>query len=291
VTDLAAQATAIVDEWRRRHADCALEAFAQVVATRGAALAAGLGHAAEADRVVDAYLRLIAEALQLGYLDRATCAHLEAGPAPPTNLLARCLLDVVPRWLPTCAADRRLGVLAQVWNLGDGLLRQPPWMARIANALLPDVEDLEHLGQALAEKLEPLLSPPRSSSFAGPFALQMLDLREVDDEFLPGVMHAAAPAVICVHDRVRPGRYGAVALALRGGCRTLGTTPCLSDDLAPETRDPIEVQIGRGRARILGRDVELAAVEVEHAHLALASGFVVVSAVDSQRLWIVESAS
>jgi hypothetical protein len=290
VTDLASHATAIVDEWRRRHADCALEAFAQVVTTRGVVLAAGLGDVPDSDRVIDAYLRLVAEALQLGYLDRATCARLEDGPAPPTNLLAHCLLEVIPQRLPACAADRQLGLLAQIWNLGEGLLRQPPWMARIASALLPEVDNLEHLGPALAEKLEPLLSPPRSSSFAGPFAVQMLDLREVDDDFLPGAMHAATPTVICVHDRVRRGRYGAVALAARGGCRSLGTTPCLADEPA-EIRDPIDVQIGDGRARIASHDVALPTVHAESAHLTLASGFVVVSAVDSQRLWIVESAS
>jgi hypothetical protein len=289
VTDVAAVATRVMGEWQRRHADWTPEPFAQVAATSGAALAAALPDAPDAERVVDAYLRLVAEALRLGYLDRTSRAPVGSEAPAEASLLGRLLLETIPRRLPAYAADRRLGLLAEVWNLGEGLLRQPPWMARVAGALMRDLDDLERLGAALVATLEPLIAPARRSAFAGPFAVQVLDLREVDDEFLPGHMHAAAPSVLCVHDRLRESLHGAVVLAPGGASRSLGATPCLaSDDAAAAS---LEVQVGEGQARIAGRSVSLPTVYAAHAHVVLGSGFMAVSATDSQRLWIVESAS
>jgi hypothetical protein len=173
--------------------------------------------------------------------------------------------------------------------VGEGLHREPPWKGRLANVLVPDV-DLDRLGEALAATLEPLLVVPRTSSFGGPFALHLLDLREVDDDFLPGAMHAAAASIVCVHDRLRSERHAAVALAARGASRTLGTSPCLSD-APPGTDGAVDAVLGPGKVMVAGREVALAAVSAPQAHLVMASGFVVVSAVDSQRLWVLESGS
>jgi hypothetical protein len=150
-------------------------------------------------------------------------------------------------------------------------------MERIASALTSDLDDLEHLGESLAQTLAPLLSSPRRSSFAGPFSVHVVDLRQVDDELLPGPMHAAAPSMLCVHDRLRPRLHAAVLLAGDGASRSLGLTPCLQHDAAS--------------AASFGVPIALPAVRSPHAHVAFASGFVAVSAEDSQRLWIVESAA
>jgi hypothetical protein len=290
VTDLTALATGVIEEWHRRHAGWDPRPFAEVAARAGAALAAELGDASGAGRVVDAYLRLVAEALRLGYLDRASCEALASGSPAPSNLLGRCLVEVLPRRLPAYPAERRLPILAEVWNLGEGLLRQPSWMGSVASSLMRDLDDLERLGELLSATLAPLMTEPRRSSFAGPFAVQVLDLRELDEEFLPGAMHAAAPAVLCVHDRVRPGLHGAVLVGAGGSGRSLGTTPCLAAH-AESAADSVEVRVARGRASLAGRDVALPTVHTEQAHVVLGSGFLAVSAVDSQRLWIVESAS
>jgi hypothetical protein len=293
-----------MEDWRRRFADWSPEPFAQVVATAGAALASAIPDGPQGDLVLDAYLRLVAEALRLGYVDPASCADLESGSPPTLNLLGRCLLDVVPRRLAAYGAEKRLGILARAWNVGEGLLRQPPWMARIANALLHDLDDLDHLAQSVTGTLEPLLTEPRHSSFAGPFSVQVVDLRDLDDEFLPGTMHVAAPYVLCVHDRLRRDTHGAVALSAGGTCRSLGTTPCLADRAIvggkapdepsrphPSDAHTIEVRVVQGRATVAGRKLALPTVHTEHAHVVVPSGFLAVSAVDSQRLWIVESAS
>jgi hypothetical protein len=292
VTDLIGIATRVMEEWRRQHAEWDPAPFAHVTASAGAALAADLGDGPGSVRVVDAYLRLVAEALRLRYVDRASCEALSSGSPASLNLLGRCLLEVVPRRLPAYAAGKRLAILARVWNLGEGLLRQPPWMGRIASTLIRDVDDLERLGETISATLAPLMTEPRRSSFEGPFAVQVLDLRGVDDEFLPGPMHAAAPAILCVHDRLRQGVHGAVVLAAGGSSRSLGTTPCLAKDVDQEqVGGALEVRVAQGRATIGGRELPLPTVHTEHAHAMLASGYLAVSAVDSQRLWIVESAS
>jgi hypothetical protein len=277
------------DEWRGRFAEWDDEPFAAVAVGPGAALAAALGGEPGGDRVVDGYLRLVAEALRLRYLDRASCA----GAGPPTDLLARCLLDVLPRRLPAYPAERRLPLLARTWNLGEGLLRQSPWIARLASALVTDADDLERLDEALAFALAPLMAAPRPSAFVGPFEVGMLDLGEVDDEFLPGAMHAAAPFVVCVHDRMRDGLQVAVVLARPGASRTLGASPCLAPDRGADDggRIDVDVRLGDSRVNIAGQTVALPTVHGAHSQLLLASGFLAVTAVDSQRLWIVESAT
>jgi hypothetical protein len=291
VPDLTDIATRVMAEWRARYADWDVESFANAVAASGTTLAQALGTDVVAERVVEAHLRLVAEALRLGYVDRSS-ALAAAGSLPASNLLARCLLDVIPRRLPTYAADRQLALLAETWNLCEGLLQQPPWMGRLANTLISDADDLEHLGVKLAATITPFLVAPRAASFAGPFGVHVLDLRDIDDDFLPGSMHAAAPAVLCVHDRLRREVQGAVVLTLGGSSRSLGAAPCLAE--AADSEDlpsAVEVWVGEGKAAIAGRELPLPTVHTAHAHVALPSGFVAVSAVDSQRLWIVESAS
>lgn len=291
MTDVTDIATRVMTEWRGRYADWDAEGFANAVATAGVTLAKELGAVAGGGRVIDAYLRLVAEALRLGYVDRATAATVGPDRLAP-NLLARCLLDVIPRRLPTYAADRRLALLAETWNLCEGLLQQPPWMGRLANMLISDLDDLERLGTSLASTISPLLAAPRAATFRGPFEVQVVSLRDIDDDFLPGAMHAAAPAVLCIHDRLRSEVQGAIVLNAGGASRVLGAAPCLADAAVLEqVPNTVEVQVGQGKAAIRGREVRLATVHAAHAHVALPSGFVVVSAVDSQRVWIVESAT
>jgi hypothetical protein len=293
--DVAEIAGRVRAEWRGRFAEWDDEPFAAVAAGAGAALAAGLGADPEGARVIDGYLRLVAEALRLRYVDRASCL---AG-KPSGDLLARCLLDVLPRRLPAYPAARRLSLMARTWNLGEGLLRQSAWMARLGSALVTDADDLEHLDEALAGALAPLMAEASASSFAGPFQVGVLDLAEADDEFLPGEMHAAAPAVVCVHDRLRDGRHVVVVLARACASRTLGAAPCL----APEQLEAdvgvgagagaaaVDVRVGASSVEIAGHQVALPTVHGAHSHLVVPSGFLAVSAVDSQRLWIVESAT
>jgi hypothetical protein len=279
-----------MDEWRRRHADWDPVPFARVARISGTALASALADAPDASRVIDAYLRLVAEALRLRYIDGARSAP-DGTDAPPLSLLGRVLLDAVPRRLTAYPAERRLAILADVWNLGEGLLRQPSWMGRIASALIRDLDNLEHLDETLAATLAPLITPTRQSSFSGPFTVQVIDLREIDDELLPGRMHAATATVLCVHDRVSDGLCGAVVLGEGGASRSVGTTPCLADAEGSERPAAVDVRVVEGQATVAGHAVPLPTVRAAHGHVLFPSGFVVVSAVDSQRLWIVESVS
>jgi hypothetical protein len=106
-------------------------------------------------------------------------------------------------------------------------------------------------------------------------------------------MHAAAPFVVCVHDRMRDGLQVAVVLARPGASRTLGASPCLAPDRGADDggRIDVDVRLGDSRVNIAGQTVALPTVHGAHSQLLLASGFLAVTAVDSQRLWIVESAT
>jgi hypothetical protein len=283
-----AQLVASIDEEaRRRHSGWNARLFDEIARTRGAELAAALGDGPDAHKAVAGYLRLTAEALGLGYVSAADVAAL----GEDAHLLARCIADVLPRRLPAYPSPERLGLLARTWNLGEGLLRQPPWMARVVAALVPDLDDLAGLDRLVEQALEPLLTPSRRSAFAGPFAIETIDLRALDEDFLPGAVHAAAPAVICVHDRRRKGRHAAVMLRSAQGSRALGLTRCLGHAELWTAGPELELAIGSEHVAIGNARVELWSVQTVQGSVLVPSGFAVVTAADSQRLWVMESQS
>jgi hypothetical protein len=245
---------------------------------------------AHAPTVMRAYLKLSAEAVGAGYLDRASVEHFSSatkGALPDSaNLLGRCWVQVLPRQLPGRAIKEQLELLAQVWNLCEGLLAEPAWLNRYVAAAAAELNELSTLPDFLVQTLEPALVPARASEFKGPFKLAQLDARSLDDEFLPGTMHLAAPAVLCLHDRRREGVHATVFLAPQGQCRFLGLNPCLG-----EGRDegPLPtVEFKANTAVINGVEAELPRLG-KHYRVAVArSGFVVTSALDSQRLWVLD---
>lgn len=274
------------EEARRRHSAWNARLFEELARTRGAELLGALGDGSDAHKALAGYLRLAAEAVGLGYVSAADVAAL----GEDAHLLARCIVDVLPRRLPAYPSAERLGLLARTWNLGEGLLRQPPWMARVVAALVPDLDDLAGLDRLVEHALEPLLTPSRTSAFTGPFAISTIDLRALDEDFLPGAVHAAAPAVICVHDRRRKGRHAAVMLAAQGS-RALGLTRCLGHaELWGDGPEP-ELVVGAEHVAIGRARVELWSVQAVQASLLVPSGYAVVTATDSQRLWVMESRS
>ena len=139
----------------------------------------------------------------------------------------------------------------------------------------------------LATVLEPVLVPPPPSQWTGPCALAVLDLRRIADRFLPGEMHLAGPAVVCVHDRRRPGAQLGVLLGRGGRSRVLGATPCLGATLHEGARPA--VTLDDGRLAIGKLSVALGWLREPLEKLVTATGFVVASAVDSQRLWVVDT--
>ncbi len=237
--------------------------------------------------VIEAYLALAVEGLGLGYIDRAGFDAATGSPPSAHNLIALLWLQKIPSARFGGPPDAQVALLTRAWNLGEGLATQPAWLNRyVAGALTvrPSLDDLE---ARLTEVLEPALTVRAPSTFRGPFAVTTIDATEVDELFLPGVMHLSAPAVLCVHDRKRPGVGVGVFLRPQGASSFLSLGPCLgqgpSDGEAPPCATSEDaVRIG---------DTRVTLPLLAHAHRAIVTraGYCVVSAVDSQRLWIVES--
>lgn len=139
----------------------------------------------------------------------------------------------------------------------------------------------------LVEALGPALAPAEPAAWSGPFAVAVLDARPVLEDFLPGEMYLAAPRVVCVADRRDPAHHVGLLLGHGGGSRLLGPSPPLSPYV--EEGPPPAATVSAGLARVGSHRVELPMLGEAHRVATALAGFVVVSAVDSQRLWIVET--
>jgi hypothetical protein len=148
------------------------------------------------------------------------------------------------------------------------------------------LQSLAGIEEFLTATLEPAFGAAQPAQWKGPFLLTMLNARSLVDDFLPGEMHLAAPAVLCVHDRRHEKVNLGVFLRPRQESRFIGLTPCLGS----YEEDAPKVEVKEGKVQIGKLQVDLPKLRVCHRHVVARAGFAVVSAVDSQRLWIVESA-
>ncbi len=149
-----------------------------------------------------------------------------------------------------------------------------------------ELKHLSGLEAFLIDVLDPVLSPAPSAKWSGPFQQTILDARLIDEEFLPGEMRLAAPWVLCIQDRRRPVRLG-VLLQKNGKSEFIGPLPEM-EPFHDATKLP-HVEPQKNAIRIGEHIVKLPRLNVPlHVEIARA-GFVIVSAVDSQRLWVVES--
>lgn len=267
----------VAREGPRRYAEWDGEVFAELARGPALTLWRSLESSSAALPTLDAYLTLLAEAVGQRYVGRRA----------PDNLIASLWTGVLPVRLAAHPAGSRVELLAKLWNLGEGLLGEAAWVNRYVAAASSSLADLSDIEGFLVRVLEPALVPCEPAAFEGPFVVTVLDTRPLDDAFLPGEMHLAAPAVLCVHDRRRPGSHVGVLLKKEQRSSFLGGVPCLGH--APG-EDPLPaLRIGAKGVRIGARNVELPFLREAQATLVARSGYAVASAVDSQRLWIVES--
>jgi hypothetical protein len=254
--------------------------FETVVGRTTPILCETLAGQSDLDVVLEGYLRLLQEAVGAGFLHTATPG------ASWTNFLERCLVERLPLLLPTVPAGRRLPLLARVWNLGEGLRREPRWLDRYVTACAHRLTDLTDLDGFLVRTMTPVLSPAPPVTWRGPFAVTVLDLRSLHDDFLPGEIVLAAPAVLRVADRRQTLEAG-VLLQHGRQSELLGLTEGLVEYAETAPGPPVEFH--DGIATLGGQSVELPFLRVCHRHMVVSAGFVAACAVDSQRLWIVES--
>lgn len=254
--------------------------FRTVATIAGEELWTSIAPAPDAEVVLRSYLRLVVEAVGIG------CVTLDPSRAH-RNLLSLMLVERVPALLASVPAGRRAHCLAAVWNLGEGLLAEPAWMNRYAAALCADLADLTALAAHLEAVLEPVLAARPPSQWTGPSTVRVLDTRPLRDDFLPGAMHLAAPSVVCLHDRRLPRTHVGVLLDHGGKSALLGLTPCMGANLHEVPTAAVE--FAPNAVKINDRAVALPWLRTPHERLVTATGFVLASSVDSQRLWVIDT--
>jgi hypothetical protein len=279
---LASRSALLREEGRRRFAFWNAELFDAYVTGPATALSDHMHKQADEPDVVAGYLQLVQEGIGGACLRQAKSAALGW-----TNFLEFCLVQAVPALLPQTGVGKRLPLLVKIWNLGEGLLREPSWLDRYVTARAGELADLAEIESFLVHTLEPVLKPVASATWTGPFAVTVHDLRPIHDEFLPGTLRLAAPTVVCVTDRRKPGLE--VGMLLQPGRKSelLGVTTGLGAYDERGALPPIHFQ--DGHVTINKTDVPLPFLRRCRAHVTARNGFVVACAADSQCLWIVES--
>lgn len=243
-------------------------------------------HGRLADANGDQHVRAVVRAYVTMIQEGIGRALVQNGPTErPGSVLEHCLVHLVPAQLPDCEPGERVGLLATVWNICEGLSRQPGWVGQYALSRIGELPSVQAMDAFLVQILDPVLAP-RESSWSGPFRTQVLDPRPIDDEFLPGRLFLAAPAVLCIEDRLRSGQLG-VLLQENQRSRWLGPLEKLPQH--PQSGGLPRLDFSEDTVTINGSDVPVSLLGRVHQWACSAAGFVIVSAENSQRIWIVES--
>lgn len=295
MNDLEALATHHLREGERRFSRWDGALFEAIVVGPGKRLAAGLDGSESSLRAFEAWLGLVVEAIGLGYLRPGVVGEGDTPRARrPENLVEWLFVDMLPESLPAAPIEARMGLLAKAWNLGEGLFGEPPWlnlcvasaMAAPSASTSPGARfDLEG---RLLRILDAALAPRARSTWKGPFAVRTIDLCEVESAFLPGRVHFGAPTLVCVHDRKRPDLSAGVLLGARGAPNLAFRSPCLAHEVEADPSLPT-VTLGQGVVYVSDTKVPLPHWKRGHSVAASRAGLVVATALDSQRLWLVES--
>ncbi len=252
----------------------------------GARLLGAIRDTEGAVSVFEAYLRLLVEAVGYGYIDAACLDKNEA--RSPRSLMALALTTHIPALLPKAPPREQMALLAKTWNLAEGLLGEPAWVNRAVAGALANADSLADFDKRIVRVLEAALLPRARASLAGPFSVRSVDTREVDHAFLPGAMHFSAPALLCVHDRKRKGVHAGLLLGPKGAASLLGPCPCLGRP-EKEPSDLPTITLIPGGLRVGDAKIPLTFFHRGHSAAASRAGYLVASALDSQRLWVVES--
>jgi len=272
----------IRDEGPRRFSRWDAAVFDAVATGPASALAERLAGQPDANAVLRGYLNLVQQGVGSGVVK-----HAVPGAAGWSSFLERLVVELVPVRLPEIAPERRLRVLVDAWNLGEGLLREPAWVDRYVNACASALPRLDALEDFLVRTLGPVLTPAPPAAWTGALKVTVLDLRAAHDEFLPGRMHLAAPTVLCVEDRRRAGLQVGVFLRRGQKSEPLGVVSGLGE--YAESGNSPGVEIIDGKAKVGGRVAEVPTLRRCHGFTVARAGFVAASAPDSQRLWVIES--
>ncbi len=228
-----------------------------------------------------AYVHCLCEAIGTGYV---TASVQET----PANLLEHCLRTWLPVRLAAVPREQHLALFARSWNLLEGLLREPGWVNAYVMARTKELDRETELEPFLVRVLKPLFEPAAAASWTGPFRVTLLPLRQADDDFLPGDMNLVAPTVLVVKDRRRPVQCG-VILRKQGQSELAG----MFETTSPYAQGPSAVvPQWQGESLVFDKErVTLPFLLEPYRWLQVQAGFVAACAVNSQKLWIVETAT
>jgi hypothetical protein len=238
------------------------------------------------------YLRLLVEAIGRGWLTQTI------NPEPAAFFAAhcrwRCLLEywlnlTIPLEVAMLPAEPRMAAMVRLWNLGENIARDQAWIDPfLLKKHVAHPPGLTELERQLEAWLQPVLQPRGQSRWAPPFDLQIIDGRLIHPEFLPGIMRpgAAAAALVCVQDRRLDGVFGGIFWH-EPQCEMI--THFRNFGVDAPAAEAVQVEFAPGQATINGHVVVLPFLHRVHSHLICPHGALLVSAVDSQRLWVIRS--
>ncbi len=232
-----------------------------------------------------AYLRLGQEALARGLLiPGAEEAEEAEETVEPEGLLARLWLHTIPAQAASVPVEQLPAILVDLWNLAQGLRGEGLWLDRAVGPCLDETTALGSVEATIATGLEALFSSGSEPDWARLW-VGSLDLRPVASTFIPGRMHLLAPRVVCIHDRRSEDECVGLRLG-EGGGELLGCIDCGEPHEDSRPLPPLDWSM-RSVVRIGERAVDLPLLGQVHASLPVPDGYIVASAVDSQRLWVV----
>jgi hypothetical protein len=275
-------------EGERRFSRWDRDSFRAIVFGPGQRLAGSIDGSPDAAPIFLGWLKLVVEAVGLGYVRPGIVTSADKLAFSPENLLELLLLDLLPGKLGACPPQGRVALLAKAWNLGEGLLAEPPWLNLVVASAMANVGSLLDMEGRLLRILDTALAPRAKSMFQGPYAVRTLDLRDVDGAFLPGRMHFAEPALVCIHDRKRPELVAGVLLGARNAPSLAFRSPCLAQKTPIDPNLPT-VSLTQGGLSVGDARVPLPLWTRGHFVVASRAGLIVACALDSQRIWIAET--
>ncbi len=254
-------------------------AFDALVDSAGSLLWQTLGGDGQAPAsALEAYLQLSQEALAIGVWSETTSP----------GFFGRLWFRLTPRLAAAIPRNQLVARFVELWNLCEGLRNAGRWLDLAVGLRLDSLTELASVEAVLEQVLSELVTPGMDPAWKKN-PCRILDLRPMNDRFLPGPMHLLAPRVVCVHDRrddeqcmglwLRPEQKGIV----------LGRIDCGQTYEDPRRTPEVEFTPANNIIRIDGRVAVAPAIGSIHSSLTLPAGFVIASAIDSQRVWVVGS--
>jgi hypothetical protein len=193
---------ALVADMQMRHARWDSELWQWALAHPAKRLATNLvsTHAqAVGQRVLEAYLKLVASGIGEGYLFPAQAIGAQ-------SVFHHLFFDVLPRKIPALSADAQVPILAQAWNLAENLEKGPAWLAQVFWHCRHELDALADLSQVVERITDDVVNPlPTVLDANAPEKNRTfwLDLSRDDGRFFPGHIVQRSPRILQVLDRER----------------------------------------------------------------------------------------